>query len=141
MDTRIFLLLRASNSLCLWRMLEPSGPYPVGPRPMKTSNLVSHGHIRGGPFFEFFRSNVCSQSYEVKHASSPHAFSRCACARVSRSAHTLDRSKQLLFSCSPPNYALFKRYYVRAHVYVRHARARACRVLSDRTIFVKIQPH
>ena len=67
-------------------MLGPSGPYPVGLGPMKTSNLVSHGHIRGGPFFEFFWSDVCSQSYEVKHASSPHTFGRCARARDSRSA-------------------------------------------------------
>ena len=77
---------------CLRRVLGPSRPYSVGLGPMKTSNLVSHGHIRGGPFFEFFRSDVCSQSYEVKHASSLHAFGRCT------REYKLDPLDKLLFS-------------------------------------------
>ena len=42
--------------------------------------------ILGGSVFKFFRSDVCSQSYEVKHASYLHAFDRCVRARVDRSA-------------------------------------------------------
>ena len=36
--------------------------------------------------------------------------------------YTFDHSEQLLFAFPPPHYALFKRYYVRTNVYVRHAR-------------------
>ena len=124
-STRIFqhfapqILSPAGGTWCLWRVLGPSGTYPVGLGPMTTSNLVSHGHIKWGPFFEFFRSDVCSQSYEVKHASSPHAFGRCVGARVGSAKiteYTLDRSEQLSFSCPPPNNALFKRYYARARL-------------------------
>ena len=35
--------------------------------------------------FDFFRSDVCEQSYEVKRASSLHAFGGCARVRVGRS--------------------------------------------------------
>ena len=41
----------AGGTWCLRRVLGPSGPYPVDLGPMKTSNLVSHGHIRGVCFF------------------------------------------------------------------------------------------
>ena len=79
----------------------------------------------------FFRSDVCSQSYEVMHASSLHAFGSCTRASWQKCEnhceYTLDRSDQLLFSCSPPKYARFKRYYARAHVYARNARVRARR--------------
>ena len=80
--TRIFrhyvplILAPAGDTWSLRLVLGPSGPYPVSLRPMPTSNLVSHGYIRGDPFFEFFRSDVCSQSYEVNHASSLHTFGR-----------------------------------------------------------------
>ncbi len=43
-------------------------------------------HIRGGPFFEFFRSDVCSLRYEVKHASSLHVYGRRARAHARRGA-------------------------------------------------------
>ena len=75
-NTRIFrryaplIQAPAGGTWCLRRVLGPSGPYPVGLGPMKTSNLVSRGHIGGGPFFEFFLSDLCSLSYEAKQASS-----------------------------------------------------------------------
>merc|ERR1711864_18167 len=83
--------------------------------------------LGGARFFIFFLSDVCSQSYEVKHATSPHTFGRYARARVGRSEYTLDCSEQLSFSCLPPKNALFKRYYARAHVYAFRARFRARR--------------
>ncbi len=39
-------------------------------------------HIRGGPFFEFFRSDVYSLRFEVKHTSSLHVYGHRARARV-----------------------------------------------------------
>merc|ERR1712082_11917 len=38
----------------------------------------------GGPFFEFFRSDVCSLRYEVKHASSLHVYDCRARAHACR---------------------------------------------------------
>ena len=87
--TRIFrryaplILAPAGGTWCLRRVHGPSGHYPVGLGRMKTSNIVSHGHIKGGLFFFFFRSDVCSQSYEVKHASS---FTLLAAARTCMAA-------------------------------------------------------
>ena len=46
-------------------------PYSVGlkPIPIISRNLVSSCHISRGPFYELFKSDICSLRYEVEYTS------------------------------------------------------------------------
>ena len=58
----------------------------IQPIPNNIQNLIYPSHIREGPFFELFRSDVCSLRYECKHTSFLHVSGCRAHAHARRSA-------------------------------------------------------
>ena len=72
------ILAPAGGTWCLRRVLGPSRPYPLGLGPMKTSSLVSHGHIRGGVCFWIFEFSFPPPNYALLK----WYFACCACVRA-----------------------------------------------------------
>ena len=95
-------------------------------------------HIRGGPFFEFFRSDVCSLRYEVKHASSLHVYGRRARVHARRGAKIIVSIHWTLLSNFPflHHHPFLHRLktmtkYRNMHARLRALRARACTYWSQ----------